>query len=233
MGARVLVVDDEPRITEVVASYLLKAGHSPLVAADGAEALRLFQERRPDLVILDLMLPVMGGEDICRRIRACSRVPVIMLTARVEDGDVVRGLGLGADDYVKKPFSPRELLARVEAVLRRAREPGAPLARILSFRDGDLEVDAEAGTVRKAGAEVALTPRELRILRLLAANPGRVFPREELVARALGDDFDGFDRTVDAHVKNLRRKIETDPRAPCYIRTVHGTGYRFDPEAEA
>jgi DNA-binding response OmpR family regulator len=230
---KILIVDDEPKIVEVVGSYLQRAGFTPVAAATGTQALQAFDRERPSLVILDLMLPDLSGEEVCRRLRARSRVPIIMLTARVEDADAVRGLGLGADDYVTKPFSPRQLMARVEAVLRRTAGETALLARVLAFGDDDLTVDAGAGTVRKRGEAVSLTPREFRLLCTLAANPGRTFSREELIARALGNDFDGFDRTVDAHVKNLRQKIETDPRKPRYIHTVHGMGYRFDAEPGA
>lgn len=227
---RVLVVDDEHKITEVVVSYLRKAGYAPLTAAGGEEALQLFEKERPALVILDLMLPDLSGEDVCRKIRARSRVPIIMLTAKVEDSDAVKGLGLGADDYVTKPFSPRQLVARVEAVLRRSADSGSPTARVLSFNHDDLFIDDAALTVRKAGSPVSITPREFRLLRLLAGNPERVFSREQLISLALGDDFNGSDRTIDAHMKNLRQKIETDPRTPRYIRTVHGIGYRFSVE---
>ena len=227
---RVLVVDDEPKITEVVGSYLRRAGYEPLSAAGGAQALEVFERDQPALVILDLMLPDIPGEDVCRSIRARSRVPIIMLTAKIEDADAVKGLCLGADDYVTKPFSPRQLMARVDAVLRRSAGTDSPVARTMCFDDDDLVIDDGLGTVRKAGTAVNVTPSEFRLLRLLAGNPGRVFSREELIARALGDDFDGFDRTVDAHVKNLRQKIETDPRAPRYIQTVHGFGYRFRAE---
>jgi DNA-binding response OmpR family regulator len=227
---RVLVVDDEPKIVDVVVSYLRRAGYAPLRAGRGEEALELFEREHPALVILDLMLPDLPGEEVCRRIRARSRVPVIMLTARAEDADAVKGLSLGADDYVTKPFSPRQLIARVEAVLRRSEGIGAPAARVLSFSGDDLQIDDGLGTVRKAGRLVSLTPSEFGILRLLAGNPGRVFSREELISRIRGHEFDGYDRTIDAHVKNLRRKIETDPAAPRYIRTVHGIGYRFPAE---
>ncbi len=231
---RVLVVDDEPNIVEVVSSYLERAGFDPVAAATGRLALEAFEKTSPALVILDLMLPDISGEDVCRRLRARSRVPIIMLTARVEDAEAVRGLDLGADDYVTKPFSPRQLMARVDAVLRRSAADAAPLAGVLAFGDDDLVIDAASGTVQKAGRPVSLTPRELRILCTLAANPRRTFSRDELIARALGGvDFDGFDRTVDAHIKNLRQKIETDPRTPRYIHTVHGMGYRFDAEAGA
>jgi DNA-binding response OmpR family regulator len=228
---RVLVVDDEPKIAEVVGSYLLKAGFEPVSALTGTQALQLFEKTRPCLVILDLMLPDLSGEEVCRRLRARSRVPIIMLTAKVEDGDAVRGLDLGADDYVTKPFSPRQLMARVQAVLRRAESASSPLARVLRFGGDDLVIDTGTDDVRKGGAAVSMTPREYRLLRVLAANPGRVFSREELINHALGDDYSGFDRTIDAHVKNIRKKIETDQRRPRYILTVHGIGYRFAAEA--
>jgi DNA-binding response OmpR family regulator len=224
----VLVVDDEPKIAEVIASYLEKAGYATHSAANGADALRLFEAERPDLVILDLMLPDIPGEEVCRRLRARSRVPIIMVTAKVEDADAIAGLGLGADDYVTKPFSPRQLMARVDAVLRRS---GAEaLARVLTFAGGELTIDTTAGEVRRTGVVLSLTSREKGILLILASSPGRIFSRDELIDRAMGDDFGGFDRTVDAHVKNLRRKIETDPRHPRFILTVHGSGYRFSRE---
>jgi DNA-binding response OmpR family regulator len=230
---QVLVVDDEAKITDVVSSYLRKSGYEPLVASDGAGAIRVVEREEPCLVILDLMLPDMSGEEVCRRLRSRSRVPIIMLTAKVEDADAVRGLTLGADDYVTKPFSPRQLMARVAAVLRRSAGDRVPLSSLLAFGGEDLVIDTEAKVARKAGSPANLTPREFRILALLASSPGRVFSREELIARALGEDFGGVDRTVDAHVKNLRQKIETDPRAPRYVVTVHGLGYRFDAEAGA
>jgi DNA-binding response OmpR family regulator len=229
---KVLVVDDEPKIREVVSSYLDKAGFEPLAAGTGAEALEIFEKSAPALVILDLMLPDLPGEDVCRRLRSRSRVPIIMLTAKAAEDDSVRGLSLGADDYVTKPFSPRELMARVEAVLRRSTGEMAILAERLSFCGGDLSIDPRTNVVRKGGVPITLTPRELRLLTLLAGNPGRVFSREELIERALGGDFAGSDRTVDVHVKNLRHKIETDPGDPRYVRTVHGMGYRFCTEAD-
>jgi DNA-binding response OmpR family regulator len=224
---RVLVVDDEPKIRDVVASYLARAGYQAVHAGSGEQALELAAAERPALVILDLMLPDISGEEVCRRLRARSRVPVIMLTARVEDADAVRGLNLGADDYVTKPFSPRQLMARVEAVLRRAAGESAALAQVLSFDGGDLVLDTAAAQASKGGKPVALTPIEFRMLRVFAANPQRLFSRDDLITLALGQDFDGYDRTVDAHVKNLRQKIETDPRSPRYILTVHGLGYKF------
>ncbi len=223
----VLVVDDEAKIRDVVASYLVRSGYAPLQAGTGEQALRLAERERPALVILDLMLPDIPGEEVCRRLRRISRVPVIMLTARAEDADAVHGLSLGADDYVTKPFSPRQLMARVDAVLRRAEGAGEALSQVLSFGGGDLELDIPAAEARKAGRPAALTPSEFRLLRVLAASPQRLFSREELISLALGADFDGFDRTVDVHIKNLRQKIETDPRHPRYVLTVHGMGYRF------
>jgi DNA-binding response OmpR family regulator len=223
----VLVVEDEPKIAEVVVSYLRREGYRPVVAGTGGEALAAAVREEPCLVILDLMLPDLPGEEVCRRLRRRSRVPVIMLTAKSADTDAVTGLRLGADDYVTKPFSPRQLMARVEAVLRRSAGESSAQARRLSFGDGDLELDSRTAEVRKAGVLVELTPSERRILMILAASPGRVFTREELMDRALGPDFDGFERTVDAHVKNLRQKIESDQREPRYVQTVHGLGYRF------
>ncbi len=227
---RVLVVDDEPKIAEVVASYLTRKGFTPVLAESGSRALEVFEQADPCLVILDLMLPDLPGEQVCRRLRARSRVPIIMLTAKVEDADAVKGLELGADDYVTKPFSPRQLMARVEAVLRRAAPRRAPLACALSFRDGDLCIDTDRTEVRKAGTPVSLTRSEFRLLSTLAAHPNRVFSREDLITHALGSHFDGYDRTIDVHVKNLRQKIEDDPRSPTYILTVHGLGYRFSGE---
>ena len=230
---RILVVDDEPKILDVVGAYLAKAGYAVTGAGSGLEALKAFDRDKPDLVILDLMLPDLSGEEVCRRLRARSRVPIIMLTAKIEDADAVRGLDMGADDYVTKPFSPRQLMARVDAVLRRAAGAASPLAAELSFAGGALRVEGETGQVLVKGKPVDLTPREHRLLCVLASSPGRVFSREQLIALALGNDFNGFDRTVDAHMKNLRRKIEEDPRRPTFIVTVHGIGYKFRSETAA
>ncbi len=223
----ILVVDDEPKIIDVVCSYLRKAGFETLSADTGTQALKLFEEAAPALVILDLMLPDLSGEEVCRRLRARSRVPIIMLTAKAGDAEAVKGFSLGADDYVTKPFSPRQLVARVEAVLRRSAGESAILAERLSFCEDELAIDPRTNVVRKAGVPVRLTRRELLLLRLLMANPGRVFSRDELIERVFGGEYRGYDRTVDAHMKNLRRKIETDPAAPRYIRTAHGLGYSF------
>jgi DNA-binding response OmpR family regulator len=226
----VLVVDDEPKILEVVASYMESRGFRALQAETGREALDLFDRENVALVILDLMLPDISGEEVCRRIRNTSRVPVIMLTAKSDEASLITGLGIGADDYVTKPFSLKALAARVDAVLRRSGGDLVPLSVRASFRGGDLMVDFEKNVVKKAGREVSLTPSELKILSALIRVPGKVFTREELVELALGSEFDGYDRAIDSHVKNLRQKIEDDPRSPAYILTIHGTGYKFGGE---
>lgn len=221
---KVLVVDDEPKIVDVVKSYLEKSGYAVAAAYDGREAYDEFEKENPSLIILDWMLPDISGEEICRTIRQKSKVPVIMLTARVEEENILRGFDFGADDYVTKPFSPRQLVARVKAVLRRVEEEPASA---LTFYNGELTVDFAGMEVKKFGRQVSLTPNEFKILSVLAQHPRKVFTREELIASAIGNDFEGFDRTVDTHIKNIRQKIETDSKNPRYILTVHGTGYKF------
>lgn len=223
-----LVVDDETAITKIVSSYLEKAGYEAVCAHDGDSALELFDRHAPVLVILDLMLPGLSGEQVCAALRKKSRVPVIMLTAKTAEEDAMQGLGLGADDYVRKPFSPRELMARVEAVMRRTAADSAPLASTLVFHDGGLVIDALRHEARRFGDRIPLTPKEYAILSALATHPTKVFSREELIALALGEDYDGFDRAIDTHIKNLRQKIETDSHK--YIKTVHGVGYAFEGE---
>jgi two-component system alkaline phosphatase synthesis response regulator PhoP len=224
MGQTILVVDDEARIVKLVRDYLERAGFQVLAAHDGQTALQIARRDRPDLVVLDLMLPGLDGLDVCRRLRQESGVPIIMLTARVEEADRVVGLELGADDYVTKPFSPRELVARVRATLRRASGEVGP-ATVL--RAGDVELDMASMSATVAGQPVDLTPTEFQLLAALARQPGRIFSREQLLEAVHGVAFDGYDRSVDSHVKNLRRKIEPDPRQPRYIQTVYGLGYRF------
>lgn len=224
-GARILVVDDEPKIVEVVKSYLENAGYEVRIAYSGQQALELFEETRPSLVILDLMLPDIAGEEVCEVIRKKSRVPIIMLTARIDEESVLRGLNTGADDYVTKPFSPRQLMARVAAVLRRAGHEGG--ASVVSFNDNDLIVDTENRSVMKAGSEVGLTPKEFKLLVTLMGHPRKVFTRDELITLVMGYDYEGYDRIIDTHIKNIRQKIETDPKNPAYILTIHGVGYRF------
>ena len=223
----ILIVDDEVKITEVVKSYLENSGYLTACAYDGKNAMSLFEKCSPVLIILDLMLPDMTGEDICREIRKKSRVPIIMLTAKIEDADIIGGLGIGADDYLTKPFSPKQLVARVEAVLRRVSSEAIPLTNEFSFHDGDLVIDGLRHEIRKNGQLVALTPNEYKILMTMMKYPSKVFTREELIELALGDDYDGFDRVIDTHIKNIRQKLGDDGRTPRYILTVHGTGYRF------
>lgn len=223
----VLIVDDEVKITDVVKSYLENSGFKAACAYNGKDALSLFDKLSPALVILDLMLPDITGEDICREIRKKSRVPIIMLTAKIEDEDVINGLGLGADDYLTKPFSPRQLIARVDAVMRRVSTEAIPLANSLAFNDGELIINAMQREVRKNGRPVSLTPNEFNILMTMVKYPTKAFTREELIEFALGGDFDGYDRVIDTHIKNIRQKLEDDSRSPQYIITVHGTGYKF------
>lgn len=229
---KILVVDDEQKIVEVVKSYLEHSGYTVFFAYDGKQALKLFSDVSPSLIVLDLMLPDVSGEEIIKRIRKVSRVPVIMLTAKAEEADILKGLDIGADDYVTKPFSPKQLVARVNAVLRRVTDDPAALSSTISFNNNDLVIDDVKHEIRKQGASVNLTPKEYRILLTLIKYPQKTFTRDELINMALGDDFEGFDRTVDTHIKNLRQKIETDPKSPQYLLTVHGIGYKFGGEKQ-
>jgi len=224
MSQPILVVDDEQKIAHLVRDYLEKAGYRVTVAYDGREALAAFRHEKPRLVVLDLMLPHVDGLDVARAIRKESDTPIIMLTARVEETDKLIGLELGADDYVTKLFSPREVVARVRAVLRRVdgREQASP-----TVAAGDLEIDPERRIVTVARRQVELTPTEFDLLTVLARHPGRVFSRMELLERVQGYAYEGYERTIDAHVKNIRQKIEEDPRKPVYILTVYGVGYKF------
>ncbi len=224
MGKSVLVVEDEVELVRVLRDYLEGAGFHVQSAGDGAAALSIFHHQPPDVVLLDLNLPGMDGLDVAREIRRSSEVPILMLTARVEEADRLVGLELGADDYIPKPFSPREVVARVRAVLRRSqREPQAPEV----IRTADIEIDIARHVVTISGAAIELTPTEFTLLSALAVQPGRVFSRMQLLEAVQGQAYEGYERTVDAHVKNLRSKIEPDPRKPRYIETVYGIGYRF------
>jgi two-component system alkaline phosphatase synthesis response regulator PhoP len=220
----ILVVEDEVRIARLVRDYLENAGYRVLVAQRGDEGLALARTERPDLIVLDLMLPGLDGLDLCRTVRRDSLVPIIMLTARAEEADRLVGLELGADDYVVKPFSPRELVARVRAVLRRAR--GAEAEPEL-LRHGDLALDIGQHTLTVAGRPVDLTPTEFALLAAMLRAPGRVFSRLQLLDLVQGEAYEGYERTIDAHVKNLRQKIGDDPRNPRYITTVYGVGYKL------
>ncbi len=221
----ILVVEDEAKIADVLKSYLEREGFLVATVKDGDEALSMFTSLSPALVLLDLMLPKRSGEEVCREIRARGNTPVIMLTAKTEEHSILGGLAIGADDYVTKPFSPRQVVARVHAVLRRA---GATQTDVLRFGGDWLIIDTIARTVLCEGAPVTLTPSEYSILLALASHPGRTFTRDELIHLALKDDFEGYDRVIDTHIKNLRQKIEPDARQPRYLITVHGVGYRFD-----
>lgn len=219
----VLIVDDDIKTVDLVKLYLTRDGYGVLTAYDGIEALRLARESHPDLIVLDLMLPDMDGFEVCRVLRQESDVPIIMLTARSTDQDKLTGLGLGADDYVTKPFSPKELAARVHAVLRRLpRERGPEELEI-----GELSMNFAKHEAWLAGELLDLTSVEFKLLGVLAKEPGRVFSRTDLIEEALGYDFEGFDRTIDVHILNLRRKVERDPSHPRYIKTVYGVGYKF------
>ncbi|HYE84470.1 MAG TPA: response regulator transcription factor [Clostridia bacterium] len=227
---KILVVDDEEKIVEVVKSYLDASGYKVYAAYNCKEAQDIFDKVNPDLLILDLMLPDMTGEELCTKLRKKSRVPIIMLTAKIDEVDILKGLDIGADDYITKPFSTKQLVARVKALLRRSAQEVIPLTDILSFNEGDLNIDSLKHEVKKQGDVVSLTPNEYKLLMSMVKYPQKVFTREELIVLALGGEFDGFDRTIDSHIKNLRQKIETDTKDPKYIITVHGVGYRFGGE---
>jgi two-component system alkaline phosphatase synthesis response regulator PhoP len=224
---KILVVDDDVKTTALVKLYLERNGHRVACAYDGNEALRLAREERPDLIVLDLMLPGTDGLSVCQTLRHESDVPIIMLTAKTTEDDRLKGLDLGADDYVTKPFSPRELAARVRAVLRRTADEALQRGPSEVTYE-DLRIDFGRRRVEMGGKAVALTPTEFRLLGALAREPGRVFSREELIQKAFGDGFEGFDRTIDVHILNLRRKIEGDPTKPRYIKTVYGAGYKCE-----
>ena len=223
---KILIVDDEENILEIVEAYLVAKNYQVFRAMDGEEALRKAETIRPDLIVLDLMLPDISGLEGCRRIRESSSVPVIMLTARTTEQDILSGLQIGADHYMTKPFSPKELVARVQTVLRRSHPE--PQEVKWSFEGGLLEIYPDNKQVFKKGVEVGLTPTEYRLLTLLASHPQQIFPRQQLLQVVKGLDFDGTDRVIDVHIKNLRQKIEDDDtRTPYYILTIYGEGYRF------
>ena len=223
--ATILVVEDERKLRELLRSYLERDGLSVLSAGTGADALSIAEDANPDLVVLDLGLPDIGGDTVARELRQRSNVPIVMLTARAEESDRIRGLQLGADDYVTKPFSPRELVLRVHAVLRRTAHEVVEQQR--SYGAGAIVIDEPTRSVQVDGRDVQLTPTEWGLLLALSAAPGRVFSRAELINRVRGHEFEGYERSVDSHIKNLRRKIEADPRNPAAVLTVLGGGYRF------
>jgi two-component system alkaline phosphatase synthesis response regulator PhoP len=224
MNEVILVVEDEPKMVKLARDYLERSSYRVITTGDGRTALAIVRDERPNLVVLDLNLPGMDGLDVCRALRRESDIPIIMLTARVEEMDRLIGLELGADDYITKPFSPRELVARVRAVLRRVQgdvyQPGL-------LRTGDLEIDLQGHSVGRAGEPVLLSRTEFNLLAVLAQHPGQTFTRAQLLNRLHGVAYDGYDRSIDAHIKNLRRKLEDDPADPQYILTVYGVGYKF------
>jgi len=224
---KILVVDDEPKIVEVIKSYLENSGFVVDCAYNGRDAMEIFENGNYQLIILDLMLPDISGEEICKAIRLKHRIPIIMLTAKVDEEDILEGLNIGADDYITKPFSPRQLVARVNALLRRTTNDNTVLSDIISFNNGELVIDNIKHEVRKNNEIINLTPNEYKFLITLAKNPSKVFTRDELIMKIMGDDFLGFDRAIDSHIKNLRKKVENDTKEPVYILTIHGVGYRF------
>jgi DNA-binding response OmpR family regulator len=224
MQELILVVDDEPKIVKLTRDYLEKDGFRVITAANGVEALSAARRDKPDLIVLDLMLPDIDGWEVCRTLRRESGTPIIMLTARSDESDQIVGLELGADDYITKPFSPRTLVARVRAVMRRTQGKLKPQSVIHA---GDLEIDLEAHLVRQKGQPVHLTPNEFRLLAIMAQHPGQLLTREQLIDQMHGISLESFDRSIDSHIKNLRRKIDTDAGGQVYIKTVYGEGYRF------
>ena len=230
MSVKVLIVDDDTNICELLRLYLEKEGYSTVIANDGEEAVEAFKNNSPDIILLDVMLPKLDGWQVCREIREHSQKPIIMITAKGETIDKVLGLELGADDYLIKPFSPRELVARVRALFRRAHQADEPAVEVLDF--GDLVIDISGHKILVEGKEVDLTASEFKLLTTLARHPGRVYNRMELVEKVLGYDFEGYERTIDSHVKNLRAKLGDDPKKPKWLYTVHGVGYRFEAPAK-
>lgn len=227
MNYNILIVEDEKNIRDFIKAYLEKENYNIFLAADGEEGLNVFNDENIHLIILDLMLPKISGEEVCKTIRSKSDVPIIMLTAKTSEDNKIEGLSIGADDYVVKPFSPRELVSRVKALLRRSYKDSNPMAEILSFNDGDLEIDIDKMITKKSNEEVELTTNEFKLLTTLLSNQNIVLSREQLINLTFGRDYDGYDRTIDTYIKNIRQKIETDPKKPQYIETVYGVGYKF------
>ena len=223
----ILLVDDDEKLVKLLKSYFEKENFLVYCAYDGHSAVQTARERHPDIIVLDLMLPGISGWDVCRTLRKHSDIPILMLTARDEESDRLVGLEIGADDYVTKPFSPKEVVARVKAILRRSRKTAQSTE---TLRVGALVVDRDQHKVTLGQSVIDLTPLEFKIVELLAVNPGKVYTRLQLVEQVQGDSFDGYERTIDAHVKNIRRKIELNPREPKYILTVYGIGYKLGGE---
>lgn len=226
----VLLVDDDIKLAKLLQTYFEREGFITYLAHEGLAALQMVRDRKPDIIILDVMLPGIDGWEICRKVRKDNDTPILMLTARDDESDRLIGLELGADDYVTKPFSPKEVVARVKAILRRTHKTVIPSVTI---KVGTLLIDLERHQVTNNGQQVELTPTEFKILELLAANAGKVYSRLQIAEQTQGYSFEGYERTIDAHVKNLRRKLETNPKEPQYIQTVYGIGYKFAGEVDA
>ena len=226
MNQKILVVDDELDIVKVVRAYLEQAGFRVVTASDGQQALAAFRHEKPDLVVLDLNLPKMDGLDVCRAIRREGNTPVIMLTARVEETDKLIGLEIGADDYIVKPFSPREVVARVRTVLRRSTSAAPDQPTLITI--GDLTIDPLKHAVHLASRTIDLTPMEFNLLHVMASQPGRAFSRMDLLDAVQGEAYEGYERSIDVHIKNLRQKLGDEPRNPTYVLTVYGIGYKFN-----
>ncbi len=228
MDYNILVVEDEKNILDVIEAYLKKENYNVITAMDGKNALDLFNTREIHLIILDLMIPEISGEEVCKTIRNTSDVPIIMVTAKADEDFKIEGLNIGADDYVTKPFSPRELISRVKALLRRSYKGSNPIAEILNFNNNDLIIDIDKMTVKKGEINTNPTTIEFKVLLALVSNHSQVLSREQLIELALGSEYEGYDRTIDTHIKNLRQKIEDDPKNPKYILTIYGAGYKFE-----
>lgn len=228
---KILVIEDEEKVLEIVKNYLNKEGFDPIISSKGIEGLDMFYEYSPDLVVLDLMLPDMTGEEICKKIKSESDTPVIMLTAKSTVDERIKGLSLGADDYLIKPFSPRELMMRIKVILKRYGSSNS-LEDSLSFNNRDLVIDKKGKIVFKEDMEISLTPAEYKLLSYMAENKNINLSRDVIIQKVFGIEYDGYDRTIDAHIKNIRKKIEKDPKNPIYIITVFGLGYRFEGELD-
>ena len=222
----ILIVEDEEGISKIIKSYLEKEGYNVFQAFDGKEGLNYFENEEIDLILLDLMIPEISGEDLIKEIRNKSNVSVIMVTAKVNEEDIINGLKLGADDYMTKPFSPKELVQRIKTVLRRIEKYNIPRADIIKTTDGRLEMDLEYNRFFKDGKEISLTKNEFQIVKTLFSNPNKIFTREEIIEITFGFDYDAYDRAIDTHIKNIRQKIEDNPKKPSYIKTIYGMGYK-------
>ena len=222
----ILIIEDEKGISKIIKSYLEKEGYKAFQAYDCKEGLNIFNNEEIDLVLLDLMIPEISGEEVIKEIRNKSETPVIMVTAKVNEEDIINGLKLGADDYVTKPFSPKELMQRIKTVLRRIEKYNIPRADIVKTTDGRLEMDLEYNRCFKDGKEIFLTKNEFQIIKTLFSNPNKIFTREEIIEITFGYDYDAYDRAIDTHIKNIRQKIEDNPKKPIYIKTVYGMGYK-------